>query len=786
MRRECALLRWVGLGATASEPGVLRMLPVRGLLAVAGVLAIWGIRVVQDAHLAAPAPTAFITDRDGRFITQAGHESLRPDGGRQVEYGYWPVEPPARVVRATLALEDRRFWRHPGVDPLAVLRAVWQHVRGFHGSGASSLAMQVARMQHPRPRTMWAKSIEAGTAIAITLRYGHQAVLAQYLRLAPYGENSHGIAHAAMWYFDKPAADLTTAEAALLSAVPQAPGLMALHHGLQRALPRAARALAAMDLTENERTEALSELMHIAPVSPVRRPDALQLVLRLQRAALGGGVIRSSVDLSIQSLVADLAGRHLALWRHDGAQQVAVMVVRRGSRAVLADVASAGYRSQPGGAIDYSSVLRSPGSTLKPFLYARGLDRGLIAPQEVLADLPQGAAGISNADHDFLGPLLPRQALANSRNVPATNLLQRIGLDDGFDFLHALHLHNLPGPAGRYGLAMAIGALPTSLERLMRAYATLAEDGTDADLAWFGAANPESRQLVSVDSARLIGRFLSDPLARLPSFPRYGASEFPFAVALKTGTSQGYRDAWTIEWSRDYLVGVWLGRADADTMSALSGGRAAAQLAQAVLLRLHGAGRSDLVAGDFAAPPGREEAEICTRRGAAASAACPEQLAEWVRPGPAQTVPNGALETRLSIIQPDPNTHVWRNPNTPPALNRLVLRASVEPKAAQIVWLLDGKPIGVAAPDAPLYWTMTPGRHRFQIRLPLQADASKVVSVAVEEPFRGRHVIRSAFCVREMRVNDHSSRINSASGLSSVHPLRSPNAREIRRGSLQR
>lgn len=714
MGRKCLVARWTALIATGA------------------VLAVWGVRVAQDAHLEAPTPTAFINDQTGHFITQAGHESLRPDGGRQVEYGFWPVDPPPRVVRATLTMEDRRFWQHPGVDPLAVLRAAWQHLRGGRNSGASSLAMQVARMQHPRPRTLWAKSIEAGTAVAITLRYGHQAVLAHYLRLVPYGESSHGIAHAARWYFDKPAADLTVAEAALLSAVPQAPGLMALHGGIVRARARAARALNAMDLSAGERTEALSELAHVAPVALPRRPDALQLALRLQRTVTGGGVIRSSVDLSMQAWITDLARSHLALWQRDGAQQVAVMVVRRGTRAVLADVGSAGYRSQPAGTIDYSAILRSPGSTLKPFLYARGLDRGLIAPQDVLEDIPQGSAGISNADHDFLGPLLPRQALANSRNIPATNLLRRIGLDDGFEFLRALHLHDLPGPAGRYGLAMAIGALPTSLDRLMRAYATLAEDGVDGELSWFGSEKTESHRLISTDSARLIGRFLSDPLARLPSFPRYGASEFPFAVALKTGTSQGYRDAWTIEWSRDHIVGVWIGRADAGTMTELSGGRAAAQLAQSIMLRLHGTGRSDLVAGDFAAPAGREQAEICTRTGTAANSACPEQLAEWIRPGTAGAGPTPASETRLSIIQPDPDTHVWRNPETPRALNRLVLRASVEPKATQIVWLLDGKPISVGASDAPLYWIMTPGRHRFQIRLPLQADASKVLAVVVE------------------------------------------------------
>jgi penicillin-binding protein 1C len=507
---------------------------------------------------------------------------------------------------------------------------------------------------------------------------------------------------------------------------------MALHRGLSRAVPRAARALAAMNLTPDERAEALADLAHVAPVVAPRRPDALQMALRLQRLAGGGGVIRASVDLSTQRWVADLARHQLSIWQHNGAQQVAVMVVRRGSREVLADVASAGYRSQPAGAIDYSAILRSPGSTLKPFLYARGLDRDLIAPQEVLADLPEGSAGIANADHDYLGPLLPRQALANSRNVPAANLLRRIGLADGFDFLHALHLHDLPGPAERYGLAMAIGALPTSLDRLMRAYATLAEDGMDGDLAWFNQPVAEPRRLIGVESARLVGRFLSDPLARLPSFPRYGSSEFPFAVALKTGTSQGYRDAWTIEWSADYIVGVWLGRADAGTMSELSGGRAAARLAQAVMLRLHGVGRGDLVAGDFAAPPGRELSVICTRTGAVASAACPEQLTEFIRPGATRAVPNKTPEARLSIIQPEQDAHVWRNPDTPPALNRLVLRASVEPKAAQIVWLLDGNPIAVSAPDTPIYWTMTPGRHRFQIRLPLQADASKVVSVVVE------------------------------------------------------
>ena len=696
----------------------------------AGLAACWVVAVLAGATLMAPASTAFITDRDGGFLTQAGHEAQRPDGGRQVDYGYWPVDPPPRVVAATLALEDRRFWSHPGIDPAAVARAVWQHALGRHGSGASTLAMQVARMQHPRPRTLWAKAVEAGTAVVLIARYGHAAILAQYLRLAPYGENSHGIAHAAQWYFGKPAADLDTAQAALLSAIPQAPGRMALHRHRAGAAARAQLALAAMDLSPGDRAAASAELASLVLAPAPRRTPFIQLALRLQRLAPGGGIVRATLDAPMQRWVTATATTQLNSWRRFGAQQVAVMVMRRGSREVLADVASAGFGSQPGGAIDYSAALRSPGSTLKPFLYALGLDRRVIAPQDVLADLPEGAAGISNADHDFLGPLLPRQALANSRNVPAANLLRRIGLADGFGFLRTLGLHRLDSPARRYGLAMAIGALPTSLDRLMRAYATLAEDGVDAPTRWYVAAPAEPHRLISVDSARLVGRFLSDPLARLPSFPRYGSSEFPIAVALKTGTSQGYRDAWTVEWSRDYLVGVWTGRADAGPMTDLSGGRAAAHLAQTIMLRLAGLGRSDLVAGDFAAPPGLEQAELCTGTGLRAGPACDQRLAEWVRPGAAVPVP--PVTPHLSIVQPDPDTHVWRNPEAPPALNRLVLRATTEPPVPQIVWLVDGKPFATAAPDAPLLWPMTPGRHKFQVRMPLQGEVSRPIAVVVE------------------------------------------------------
>lgn len=708
--------------------GLHRLALTLAVAATIATTAMWANAVWTDAHLVSPTPTAFVLDRQGTFLFQAGHETRRPDGGRQVEYGYWPMDPPPVVVRATLALEDRRFWSHPGIDPVAILRAAAGHLTTGHGGGASTIAMQVARMQHHRPRTLWAKAVEAGTAVALTIRYGRAAVLAQYVRLAPYAEGSHGVAHAARWYFDRPASDLSAAQAAMLCALPQAPGLMSLRpRSIERTRARARRALLAMDLPDDDRTAALAELATLAPRPGPRRPATdLLAIARLQALTPQGPTLtRTTLDLGIQAAVRRSAATHIARWRNEGAQQAAILVIRRSDRAVLADVGALS------GAIDFTRTPRSPGSTLKPFLYALGLDRGIVAPEDIVADRPEGSGGIHNADHDYLGPLLPRQALANSRNVPATNLLRAIGLPRAFAFLHTLGLHDLDGPAEHFGLAMAIGALPTTPERLARAYLALADDGVDRGLAWFTDAAPAPpRRWVSAEAARLVGRFLSDPVARLPAFPRYGSSEFPFAVALKTGTSQGYRDAWTVAWSHDYLVAVWMGRADAGPMTRLSGARSAAGLAQEVMLHLHGALRTDLVAGDLPAPAGRVQAELCMQTGQAASPDCSGRLAEWVRPG--QPARPAVPIQRLAITRPEADTHVWRNPDLPASLNRIVLRATAEPHPAQLAWLVDGQVIAVRGADEPLVWTMVPGRHSFQVRLPLQSDASRPVTVIVE------------------------------------------------------
>lgn len=735
-------------------------------LALAAALAFGGYyaaEVAARAHLEAPAPSLILTDRHGAFLAQLGHERRLPGGALAIDYGFWPLDPPPeRLVRATLALEDRRFERHPGVDPLALARAAWHLLTGGPRSGGSTIAMQVARMQRPAPRTPWNKALEAGTALALTARYGRPALLAHYLRLVPYGNGSHGIGHAARYYFDKPAADLGWAEIALLSAIPQAP---ALHNprrpaGLERARARGMKALAILAeqgaIPPGELETARAQLARLTLPPAPRRPEALPLIARLARQIAQAGVqgldpadprIRTSLDLGLQRRLAALARQSLAEWRAAGAEQAALMVMRRESREVLVAIGAAAPEGE-GGGFDWTAEPRSPGSTLKPFLYALALQRGQLETREILPDLPDRASGIGNADGGYLGPLLPRQALANSRNVPVVGLLRRIGLERGYAFLEDLGLHEGERAADEFGLGLAIGAMPTRLDRLLRAYGALADDGRLREPVWYhGQPEAPARRAFSPTTARLVTDFLADPQARLPSFPRHGATEHPFPVALKTGTSQGYRDGWTMAFSADYVIGVWAGRADAGPMRHL-GGANVARLAQAVMLALHDTRADALTEGHFPPPEGHRRLALCARTGAPAGQGCVPVLEEWVpeesgaegealaapRLQPARFLaPEAAALPALSILSPVHESRLWRNPDLPPALNRIALRAAVGPGVSQVLWLVDGEPFALAAPDEVVHWPMSPGAHRFQLRLPFQAEAlSRPVRITVE------------------------------------------------------
>lgn len=753
----------------------------------------------------APAVTRLLLDRHGAFLAELEGE---PGGG----YGYWPLEElPPRVVAATLAIEDRRFWDHPGVDPVAILRALWQNLGSDQRvSGASTLAMQVARMQRPAERSYLNKAMEAATSLVMTARHGRREVLSHYLRLVPYGNNIHGIAYAARRYFDKPVADLSWAEIAFLSAIPQSPSRMNPYdyYGRRRAERRGRRILALLQrqgvITPADYGLAMEQIGALQiPERRARSPYAMHGILKLERLlqgeyrGLGAPVLESTLDLDLQAWVSRSTQTMLnRKWRPKGAGNAAVIVLDRASAEVLAWVGSGDYFDKRySGSIDYTQVKRSSGSTLKPFIYALALDLGKVTPASVLADIPVSGVPVRNSDGRYLGPLLPRRALANSRNLPAVELVRSLGLEENYAFLRKLGLHQAERPASHYGLGIAIGGLTVSLEALTEAYSLLANEGVEKPLKWFkGESRATGQRRISAATARLITLFLSDPNARLPGFPRMGSLEYPFPVAIKTGTSQGYRDAWTLAYSQRYLVGVWVGDPDRRPMKRLGGAAGAAELAQRVLLRLHGEQADGLHDLSFPSPRGYRQVRLCEGSGKLAGATCEASYEEWMAPaqvpteydrshrlvvvdnrsgrladretpvrfrqlknvrilppryaawgrqsgiaGAAPVVQDPPLATspgtqrvELEILSPRDGARFIRNPEMPADASTIELALSSSYAVPQVVWYVDGKPYRISDYPYRARLALEPGSHVIQARVALTDERSRRVRIEVE------------------------------------------------------
>lgn len=754
--------------------------------------------------LIAPSPTLILQDRTGGFLAEVGTRA-NEDGG------YWTDTGAAeKVVAATLAAEDHRFFSHPGVDPRALLRAGVQNVRsGRRLSGASTLAMQVVRLQYPGQRTYWRKTSEALTALWLVAKFGRQRVLDHYLIIAPYGNRVRGIGYAARRYLDKPVTDLSWAEAAFLAALPQAPGRMNpfSERGRGQAVMRAARILAYLQaqrtITADEGTIAAERLLALEVPEPHTRPDsAMHAVLQLERMLTGCGdalscpvhtlaqrpVVTTTIDAALEQAVSDELVRRVQGWRAEGAGNAAAIVVNAKTGEVLAWVGSTGYQDRANaGAIDYTQVRRSPGSALKPFFYALGLDRGEITPATVLADIRRPDGLVRNADDRYLGPMLPRAALANSRNVPAVEVLERIGFAHAWELMDTLGLRD-PRSAGSesYGPGLVLGNLPVTLAGLVQAYLTLSNEGVSHELVWYRGQQPQPRtRIFSSAAARQIALFLSDPDARLPTFPRLGASEYPFPVAVKTGTSSGFRDAWALAYSSDYLVGVWVGHPDARPMHELSGFRAGAELAHDIMFLLPHPDAHGLADYAFAPPQGSHPVRLCALSGKRAHAACERSTIEWFQPGaePQESctvhvahsidVRSGALataqtkredvqqrtfvelpamygewmtstglapppqlalaqETAVHIRSPRNGMRIVRDPEMPGAASTLGLTAIVSAPRAEVVWYVDGAPYETVSYPFTVRWPLRPGAHTFQARVAYERGHSEIVRVEVE------------------------------------------------------
>ncbi|HVZ02134.1 MAG TPA: penicillin-binding protein 1C [Dongiaceae bacterium] len=492
-----------------------------------------------------------------------------------------------KFLEFLIGYEDRRFYRHPGVDPLALVRAVGQAVRAGHVvSGASTLTMQTARLLEPRPRVIASKLIEMGRAFQLEARLGKAGILDIYLTLAPYGGNLEGIRAASLAYFGKEPAHLTEAQAALLVVLPQSPET--LRPDRFPAAAKAARDKVLARLKDEGVIDGSSYAAALAEPVPTRRLPALNgaahLALRLRLDQTGELTVKTNIDADLQDRVEAMASRYQA-GLEPGAG-IAALVVDNRERRVIAYLGSADFfDDRRFGQNDMVEAIRSPGSTLKPFIYGMAFEDLLVHPETVVKDVPMrfGDYAPSNFDHLFRGEVTAREALQLSLNLPAVALLDRVGpvrfaqrlTDAGAPLV-------LPDKHARPGLPIALGGVGTNLERLVTLYSALAEQGIARPLL-FRADEAEGvpHALMSPLAAWYVTRILDEtppPERRLAAGNRKNASD----IAYKTGTSYGYRDAWAIGYNARYTVGVWVGRPD----GAFSTGRMGRDAAAPILFEI--------------------------------------------------------------------------------------------------------------------------------------------------------------------------------------------------------
>jgi penicillin-binding protein 1C len=639
-------------------------------------------------YLALPPPSLVRSERLSTLVLARDGSILRgflsADGKWRLPTQAGEVDPLYR--RMLIATEDQRFATHFGVDPLAIGRALAQ--LAWHGrvvSGASTLTMQAVRLLERRKRTLASKLTESGEALALERRLDKDSILGIYLTLAPFGGNLEGVRAASLAYFGKEPAHLTAAEAALLVAIPRAPErLRPDRHpqAAQQARDAVLRRMAAAGIiSDTTLAEAAAE-----PVPAVRVAlplDAPHLARAMRDDNPREAAVRTTIDPLLQHRVEALLRREAAAL--DPQATYAAIVVDNRDRRVIAYVGNADFlASGRHGTIDMARATRSPGSALKPFIYAMAFDHLLIHPETILEDRPRNFGDYAPGDFDgrFLGEITAREALQYSLNVPAVAVLDRLGPGKFVAALGAAGIRlKLPQPTSEPGLAIALGGDGISLVDLTTLYVALSHAGTVAPLL---TRLDQTEGRATAIFGPVAAWYVNDILAAAPPPPGMLPVEVRRArsLAFKTGTSYGFRDAWAVGYDSAVTIAVWAGRPDGTPMPGITGRTTAAPL----LFKI-----ADLL-GPATTPP---------------------------RPGPP---PPGALlvagrDLPLGLRRLDPGSAERKGSDTggpkilyPPDGSIVEWHGEEVPLEAAggvgpLRWLADGRPLPPGPPRKELFWT---------------------------------------------------------------------------------
>jgi penicillin-binding protein 1C len=772
-----------------------RILAGAVLVSALGVLAWVRCGPLPDGFLDGPAVrSTVVRDRSGVVL----HEARADDGTRQVRLEADAL--PDQLVYATLAAEDHRFRRHPGVDPVAIARAAVKNVWSGSREGGSTITQQTVKLllarrdpdkTRVRARSWSAKIEEAILALRLEHRLTKREILALYLNAASYGNQLAGAERASRAYFGTSASMLTPAQAAFLAALPHRPSTFNPYRDPRGAQARQKRIIGRMRdlgfLSPGDATIALGERLRLSrEPSSFIAPHFVEMVLGgKNRNRAVETVIDTTLDVNLQRDVQGIIQRERAALDKAGAHNVAVVVLDNATGGWLAWEGSGNYQdAEHGGTINGVLAPRQPGSALKPFTYALAFEGGH-DPSTVLADVPShfptAEPGVlyspRNYDGRFRGPLRARVALAGSENVPAVALLSDLGVPALVRFMRHAGFSTFDMTASHYGLGLTLGNAEVRLDELTGAYAAFARGGV-----WIrphaiagaaeGAGESERVSLVSERTAFWITDVLSDPEARAYAFGRGGSLEFPFPVAVKTGTSQAYRDNWTVGYTKEVTVGVWVGNFDREPLRSSSGVAGAGPIFHSVMMAAVQRLRGHVTIDDqplMAAPSGVTRARICALSGLRANDWCPMQATEWVpveadalpcswhhhadeglvtvwpdryrqwaraqgllhdasparpvqtlasvsgRPANSRERSKSGAPEALEIANPALDATYMIDPTLRAEFQTLPLRASGV-QGGDVYWSVDGIEAGRSTSDAPFHWPLAVGPHTITAR----------------------------------------------------------------------
>lgn len=609
----------------------------RAFLAAATLAALAGLRLVPAPPLAEQAPHSMA-------IHARGGELLRLSLASDEQYRLWvPLDRMAPALpEAVLLYEDRWFRWHPGVNPFALLRSAFATWVGGDRQGGSTITMQLARrLYRIDSRSIPGKLEQIGAALWLEARYSKRAILEAYLNLAPYGGNIEGAGAASLVYFHKRVQELALPEALALAVIPQNPrrrmaavrASASSMHAVPDELLQARERLWRIWLARHENAARyaadlrLPLKVHPASALPFRAPHFTDALLAAGRT----GELRASIDLRMQDTVERMIRQTLERQRGIGIRNAAALLVDASTMEIEALVGSADwFDADIDGQVDGTAAKRSPGSTLKPFVYALALDQGVLHPLTVLKDAPTAFGPFSpeNFDGRFVGPISAQDALVRSRNVPAVSVAARLASPNFYEFLQRAGIARLASEA-HYGLALSLGGGEVTMEELARLYAMLANRGLLRPLSRLAASGVPSEagtRLLSEEAA-----FITlDMLRRNPRPDTHAPARVP--VAWKTGTSWGFRDAWAAGVFGRHVLVVWIGNFDGSSNPAFVGVQAAAPLFFRIV---DGLRSQQLDPGEiaFGAPANLARVEVCAASGDLPNAWCPQRETTWFIPG---------------------------------------------------------------------------------------------------------------------------------------------------------